>query len=216
MTTALLVAAGYVLGSMPWGYWLVRLVKRDDIRRHGSGNVGGTNVWRVYGWRLGLPVIFLDTAKGFAPALVATLVVSHLAGVLAGAAAMLGHWRPLFLRWQRGGKMVATCGGAFLGVAPVVGGIGAGVWILVFLLFRYASLASMLAALSLPVIAVLLGEPWPVIAFGGAAAVAVVVLHRANIARLRSGTENRFNFRGQTPKGSGPGTTARLPGEPLA
>src|SRR5213082_338245 len=196
MTTALLVVAGYVLGSMPWGYWLVRLVKRDDIRRHGSGNIGGTNVWRVYGWRLGLPVVLLETAKGFAPALVATRVVSHLAGVLAGAAAMLGHWRPLFLRWQRGGKVVATCGGAFLGVAPVVGGIGAGVWVAVFLLSRYASLASMLAALSLPVIAALLGETWPVIAFAAAAGVAVVVLHRANIARLRSGSESRFKLRG--------------------
>ena len=195
MTTPLLVVAGYVLGSMPWGYWLVRLVKHDDIRRHGSGNIGGTNVWRVYGWRLGLPVVVLDTAKGFAPALVATLIVSHLAGVLAGGAAMLGHWRPMFLKWQRGGKLVATCGGAFLGVAPVVGGIGAVVWIAVFLLFRYASLASMLAALSLPIIAALLGEPWPVIAFGAAAAVAVVVLHRANIKRLRSGTESRFRFR---------------------
>src|SRR5437016_1972594 len=171
MRTALLVVAGYVLGSMPWGYWLVRLVKRDDIRRHGSGNVGGTNVWRVYGSRLGLPVVLLDTAKGLAPALVATLVVSHLAGVLAGAAALLGHWRPLFLRWQRGGKMVATCGGAFLGVAPVVGGIGAGVWVAVFLLFRYASLASMLAALSLPVAAALLGESWPIIIFAAVAAV---------------------------------------------
>jgi acyl phosphate:glycerol-3-phosphate acyltransferase len=195
VTTVLLVVAGYILGSMPWGYWLVLLFKRDDIRRHGSGNIGGTNVWRVYGWRLGVPVVALDTAKGFAPALVATLVVSHLAGVLAGGAAMLGHWRPLFLKWQRGGKVVATCGGAFLGVAPVVGGIGAAVWIAVFLLFRYASLASILAALSLPVIAALLGEPWPVIAFGAAAAVAVVVLHRANIARLRSGTESRFRFR---------------------
>ena len=195
MTTVLLVAVGYVLGSMPWGYWLPRLVRHDDIRRHGSGNIGGTNVWRVYGWRLGLGVVALDTAKGFAPALVATLAVSHLAGVLAGGAAMLGHWRPLFLKWQRGGKLVATCGGAFLGVAPVVGGIGAVVWIAVFLLFRYASLASMLAALSLPIIAALLGEPWPVIAFGAAAAVAVVVLHRANIKRLRSGTESRFRFR---------------------
>jgi glycerol-3-phosphate acyltransferase PlsY len=202
MTTAILVVAGYVLGSMPWGYWLVRLVRRDDIRRHGSGNIGGTNVWRVYGWRLGLPVVLLDTAKGFAPALVATLAVSHLAGVLAGGAAMLGHWRPLFLRWQRGGKMVATCGGAFLGVAPVVGGIGAAVWIAMFLLFRYASLASMLAALSLPLVATLLDEPWPVIAFAGVAAVAVVVLHRTNIARLRAGTESRFRFRGQTPTGT--------------
>jgi acyl phosphate:glycerol-3-phosphate acyltransferase len=195
MTTALLVVAGYVLGSMPWGYWLVRLMKRDDIRRHGSGNVGGTNVWRVYGWRFGLPVVVLDTAKGFAPALVAALVVSHLAGVLAGAAAMLGHWRPLFLRWQRGGKMVATCGGAFLGVAPVVGGIGAGVWVAVFLILRYASLASITAALALPAVAVLLDASWPVIAFAAGAAVAVVVLHRPNIARLRAGTENRFRFR---------------------
>src|ERR671931_1141542 len=195
MKTALLVVAGYVLGPMRWGYWLVRLVRRDDIRRHGSGNIGGTNVWRVYGWRLGLPVVLLDTAKGFAPALVATLVVSHLAGVLAGAAAMLGHWRPLFLRWQRGGKMVAKCGGGVPRVAPVVGGIGAGVWILVFLLFRYASLASICAALSLPVVAALLDEPWPVIVFAAAAALAVVVLHRANIARLKSGTENRFKFR---------------------
>ena len=195
MTTALLVVAGYLLGSMPWGYWLVRMVKHDDIRRHGSGNVGGTNVWRVYGWRLGLPVVVLDTAKGFVPAVVATLAVSHLVGVLAGAAAMLGHWRPLFLRWQRGGKMVATCGGAFLGVAPIVGGIGAAVWIVVFLLFRYASLASILAALAVPVIAAALDAPWPVLVFAAAAAVAVVFLHRANIARLRAGTESRFRFR---------------------
>ena len=195
MKTALLVAAGYVLGSMPWGYWLPRLVKRDDIRRHGSGNIGGTNVWRVYGWRLGLPVVLLDTAKGFVPALVATLMLSHLVGVLAGAAAMLGHWRPLFLRWRRGGKVVATCGGAFLGIAPVIGAVGAGVWIAVFLVFRYASLASIAGALSLPVAAVLLNEPWPVIAFAAGAAAAVLVLHRQNIARLRAGTENRFRFR---------------------
>ena len=195
MTTALLVLAGYVLGSMPWGYWLVRLVKHDDIRKHGSGNIGGTNVWRVYGWRLGLPVVMLDTLKGFAPALVASLVESDLAGVLAGAAAMFGHWRPLFLRWQRGGKMVATCGGAFLGLAPVVGGIGAAVWITVFLVFRYASVASIVAALLLPLAAALLDESWPVIVFAAAAAVAVVVLHRSNNGRLRAGTESRFRFR---------------------
>jgi acyl phosphate:glycerol-3-phosphate acyltransferase len=203
VTTALLVVAGYLLGSMPWGYWLVRLVKGQDIRRQGSGNIGGTNVWRVYGWELGLSVVVLDTLKGFAPALVASLIESDLAGVLAGAAAMLGHWRPLFLRWQRGGKVVATCGGAFLGVAPVVGGISAAVWIAVFLVFRYASLASMLAALSLPVAAVLLDESWPVVVFAAGAAIAVLVLHRANIARLRGGTENRFRCR-------------RLGGEPLA
>src|SRR3989442_5281132 len=101
MKTTLLIAAGYVLGSMPWGYWLPRLVKHDDIRRQGSGNIGGTNVWRVYGWRLGLPVVLLDTAKGFVPALVATLLVLHMAGVLPGAEGMLGHCRTLFFRSQR-------------------------------------------------------------------------------------------------------------------
>jgi glycerol-3-phosphate acyltransferase PlsY len=195
VTTALLGAAGYLLGSMPWGYWLVRLVEHEDIRRHGSGNIGGTNVWRVYGRRLGFPVVLLDTAKGFLPALLGALLVGRGTGVLAGAAAMLGHWRPLFLGWQRGGKMVATCGGAFLGVAPIVGGIGAAVWVATFLAFRYASLASMLGALALPVAAAVIGEPWPVIAFAAGAAVAVVVLHRANIVRLRAGTENRFRFR---------------------
>jgi glycerol-3-phosphate acyltransferase PlsY len=139
--------------------------------------------------------MILDTAKGFAPALLATMYVDHLAGVLAGAAAMLGHWRPLFLRFERGGKVVATCGGAFLGVAPLVGGIGAAVWILVFSVFRYASVASIVAALSLPVASVALGEPWPVDVFAVAAAVAVLVLHRTNISRLRAGTEKRFRFR---------------------
>jgi glycerol-3-phosphate acyltransferase PlsY len=192
------VVAGYLAGSIPTGYWLVLAVKRTDIRRHGSGNIGGTNVWRVYGWRLGLPVILIDTAKGFVPAFLGAMLVGTGTGVLAGGAAMLGHWRPLFLRWERGGKMVATCGGAFLGVAPLVGAVGAGVWIVTFLVFRYASLASIAAAVSLPVAAVLLDEPWPVIAFAGVAAVGVVVLHRTNIARLRAGTENRFRFRRRT------------------
>jgi len=129
------------------------------------------------------------------PALLATIYVGHLAGVIAGGAAMLGHWRPLFMGFARGGKAVATCGGAFLGVAPVVGGLGAVVWLVVFVLFRYASLASIIAALSLPLIAIALGEPWPVIAFAAIAALAVIVLHRPNISRLRAGTETRFRFR---------------------
>src|SRR2546428_10462744 len=98
MIWAVLIAAGYIAGSMPFGYWLVRLAKGVDIRSVGSGNIGATNVWRTYGRRYGIPVILLDMAKGFGPALAATLIQSHGAGVLAGAAAMLGHWRPLFLR----------------------------------------------------------------------------------------------------------------------
>jgi glycerol-3-phosphate acyltransferase PlsY len=196
---AILVAAGYLAGSMPFGYWLVRLVKHDDIRRHGSGNIGATNVWRTYGRWLGIPVIVLDVLKGLVPALVATLIVGDLAGVLAGGAAMLGHWRPLFLRFERGGKTVATAGGTLLGVAPVVGLAAGAVWIAVFLLFRYASAASIVSAASIPVLAWALGEPWPVIAFGVCAALVVLVLHRANIRRLSDGTENRFELRRRRP-----------------
>ncbi len=91
--------------------------------------------------------------------------------------------------------MVATTGGAFLGVAPLVGVVGAVVWLVAFLLTRYASLASIVSALALPIAAAVLGQPWPVVAFAGLAAAAVITLHRANISRLVRGTENRFKLR---------------------
>lgn len=206
MVTAALVAAGYLSGSLTWGYWLVRVFRGEDVRTRGSGNVGATNVWRVYGPRLGLPAAVLDVAKGFGPAFAATVVVGHGSGVLAGAAAMLGHWRPIFLRLQRGGKMVATAGGAFLGVAPLVGVTAAGVWLLVFGLTRYASVASITAAASLGLWAWLFGYPWPVIVFGACAAAGVAFLHRANLARLARGEENRLELRRR--KVSRPGTSA--------
>jgi acyl phosphate:glycerol-3-phosphate acyltransferase len=206
LETAAFVAAGYLSGSLTWGYWLVRIFRHEDIRTKGSGNVGATNVWRVYGPRLGLPAAILDTAKGFVPAYAATVAVGHGTGVLAGAAAMLGHWRPIFLGFQRGGKMVATAGGAFLGVAPLVGAAGAGVWLLVFALTRYASVASVTAAASLALWAWLFGYPWPVIAFGAAAGLGVAFLHRANLGRLWRGEENRFELK----RGRG-GTAASPP-----
>lgn len=195
MTTALLVLAGYLAGSMPFGYWVVRLATGEDIRTKGSGNIGATNVWRSFGPRYAIPVIALDVAKGFVPALVATLAAGHVAGALAGGAAMLGHWRPVFLRFAKGGKMVATCGGALFGLAPLVGFIGAVIWVAVFVVTRYASVSSIVAAASLPVAALVLGEPWPVLVFSGAAAIGVLVLHRGNLARLRAGTETRVRLR---------------------
>ncbi|HZT90859.1 MAG TPA: glycerol-3-phosphate 1-O-acyltransferase PlsY [Gaiellaceae bacterium] len=195
MAFAALVVLGYLLGSCPWGYWLVLLVRHEDIRETGSGNIGATNVWRAYGRGLGIPVVLLDTLKGFVPALLGVLLVSHLAGICAGAAAMLGHWRPLFLRLARGGKMVATCGGVFFGVAPWVALTAGGVWILVFLTLRYASVASIAAGIALPLAAAAYGYPTPVVVFGALAGVAIVFLHRANLGRLRAGTENRFQFR---------------------
>jgi acyl phosphate:glycerol-3-phosphate acyltransferase len=195
VTFAGVVALGYLLGSCPWGYWLVRLFKHEDIRRSGSGNIGATNVWRTYGRWLGAPVVFLDLLKGFLPALAGVVLVSHLCGIAAGAAAMLGHWRPLFLRFEKGGKMVATGAGVFLGLSTWAGIVAVAIWILVFLVTRYASVASILAALSMPVSAALFGSPPSVVAFAAVAAAAVVFLHRANLRRLRAGTESRFRFR---------------------
>jgi len=197
MSFAVVVVLGYLLGSCPWGYWLVRLVRHEDIRTVGSGNIGATNVWRTYGRWLGAPVVFLDTLKGFIPALAGMLFVSphHLAGICAGAAAMLGHWRPLFLRFAKGGKMVATCGGVFFGVAIWVALTAGLVWLVTFLVLRYASVASIVAGIALPVAAAVYGYPTSVIVFGAAAAVAILFLHRANLRRLRAGTENRFQWR---------------------
>jgi glycerol-3-phosphate acyltransferase PlsY len=175
----------------------VLLVKHEDIRKVGSGNVGATNVWRSYSRGLGIVVMLLDVLKGFVPALLGMLFVSphHLSGIIAGAAAMLGHWRPLFLRFARGGKMVATCGGVFFGVAIWVALSGLAVWIVAVVLLRYASVASIVAGISLPIFAVLYGYPTSVVVFGALAALAILFLHRANLARLRAGTENRFQFR---------------------
>ena len=195
MTAIPLVVLGYLLGSMPWGYWLPKLLAGVDIRTRGSGNTGATNVWRTLGFKFGLAVALLDIAKGAVPALLARTIEGDLVAILAGLAAMIGHWRPLFLGFARGGKMVATIGGVGLAVAFLATLSAAGVWIAVFLVTRYASVASLVAAATLPLFAFLFGASVPVLAFTVAAAVAVLVLHRANIRRLRAGTENRFQLR---------------------
>ena len=192
MTFALIVVAGYVLGSCPWGYWVVRIFRHEDIRSHGSGATGGSNVWRTYGRNLAIPVIALDALKGFAPALAGVLAVSHLCGILAGIAAMIGHARPFFLRFEKGGKMVATGGGVLFAVCAWVALAITGIWIVAFLLSRYTSLASILAAVALPVLTFAIGYPLPVEVFALFTGAAVIFLHRSNLRRLRAGTEHRF------------------------
>jgi glycerol-3-phosphate acyltransferase PlsY len=195
MTAAIVLLGGYLLGSMPFGYWLVRLVKKEDIRLAGSGSIGASNVWRTYGRWYGIPVVLLDIAKGFVPALVGTILVNELTGALAGGLAMLGHWRPLFLGFRKGGKAVATSAGILLGIAPLLGLLATALWLTTFVVSRYTSVASIVVALALPFIALALDEPWPVLVFAVAAGVAVLLLHRPNIARLRAGTESRFRLR---------------------
>jgi acyl phosphate:glycerol-3-phosphate acyltransferase len=180
---------------MPWGFWLTKLVKGVDIRTVGSGNPGATNVWRAFGFKLGLAVAVLDIAKGAAAALLGRWLGNDLVAVLAGVAAMAGHWRPLFMGFGRGGKTVATTGGVALALAPFAALAGAAVWIAVFLATRYASVASIAGAISLPLFALLFDASWPVVAFTVGAAVAIVVLHRSNIARLLAGEEHRIDIR---------------------
>jgi acyl phosphate:glycerol-3-phosphate acyltransferase len=195
MKDVLLILTGYLLGSMPWGYWLPRILKGVNIRKEGSGSTGAANVWRTAGFKIALGVALLDVAKGSAAALLGLWLGGELVGLLAGIAALFGHWRPVFMGFRRGGKIVATTGGVALAVAPLATLAAAVVWVCAFLLTRYTSVASLVSAATLPLFALLFGASWPVVAFAAGAAVAIFVLHRANIARLLSRSENRFELR---------------------
>jgi glycerol-3-phosphate acyltransferase PlsY len=194
MKDVLLILTGYVLGSMPWGYWLPRILSGVNIRKVGSGSTGAANVWRTLGFKVALGVALLDIVKGLAAALLGVWLGGELIGLFAGIAAMIGHWRPVFLGFARGGKIVATTGGVALALAPLATLAAAAVWVCTFLATRYTSVASMTSAATLPLFAFLFGASWPVVAFAAGAAVAIFVLHRANIARLLSRSENRFEL----------------------
>ena len=193
MTDALIVLGGYLLGSVPFGYLLPRLLRGEDVRERGSGNVGASNVWRVYGRSLGVPVAILDVAKGFVPAAVGLWLGGDWVGVLAGAAAMLGHARPVFLGFSKGGKMVATAGGVAFALAPLAAVACLVLWVVAFAAFRFASLASIVAAAALPLLSYAFGASWPIVGFTAVAAIGVLALHRQNIRRLLAGTEPRFS-----------------------
>jgi len=197
----ILIACAYLGGSLPFGYWAGRL-RGIDIRTVGSGNTGATNVWRVLGKRAGIPVLVLDIAKGFIPAFIGLQIAGAGTAILAGAAAVVGHTFPFLLGFG-GGKGVATSGGVVLAVTPVNGIVLLVVFAVVLGLFRYVSLASLTAAVLYPVSCILTGEPWPVIVFALAAAVGIVVRHRANIGRLRAGTEARTRSFGRGAPGRG-------------
>ncbi|MGV3532455.1 MAG: glycerol-3-phosphate 1-O-acyltransferase PlsY, partial [Chthoniobacteraceae bacterium] len=206
---ALIVIQAYLLGSIPFGL-LVARSQGMDIRQHGSGNIGATNVWRVLGKKYGLITFFFDAAKGwlaviigmklaamFAPGIARTPAdTAAYAGIAAALGCIIGHSFPLWLGFK-GGKGVATSLGVVFGMLPLASLVIFAVWGLVLKLTRYVSLASIIAALSLPVtvLAMLfLGwvEGWGLFYFALAACLLVVFRHRENMRRLMAGTESRF------------------------
>jgi glycerol-3-phosphate acyltransferase PlsY len=199
------VAAAFLLGSIPSGF-LVAKARGVDIRQHGSGNIGATNVLRTLGKGPGLLVFALDLLKGLGAVVAAKFFATSAwdapvalpasaAGITAAVAAILGHNYTPWLGFK-GGKGIATSAGVLLGLMPLVLAVGLAVWAAVFLGTRYVSLASIAAALSLPVTTATLvfsgrADP-PLLAFAAAAAALAVFRHRSNIRRLMDGTESRF------------------------
>lgn len=190
MIVAVTLLAAYLLGSLSGSLLLGRL-RGVDIRTRGSGNAGGTNALRTMGWRFALPVVVIDVGKG---ALVVILVQrAGLSASVAWAAlalAMVGHTWPVWHRF-RGGKGMATLVGGLLVLWPwsLLGVLG--VWVASIVLSGYVGLSSMLAALTLPLLALLVPAPGR-LPFAIALAVLIVFNHRSNIARLGAGTESRF------------------------
>ncbi|HLG30189.1 MAG TPA: glycerol-3-phosphate 1-O-acyltransferase PlsY [Candidatus Brocadiales bacterium] len=197
MTTLLLGILGpiisYLIGSIPFGYIIARL-KGIDVRQHGSGNIGATNVGRVLGKGYGVAVYILDLAKGFVPVYFASKLFDHpFPMVICGLAAILGHVFPIYLRFK-GGKAVATSCGVFLWLAPLALLIAGATWIIITLCFRYVSLASIVGALALIIAIIILGhDPFGsgryLTIFAALIALLVILRHKSNIKRLLSGSE---------------------------
>ena len=187
----------YLLGSIPAAYIAGRAAKGIDLRTHGSGNLGATNVYRVLGAKIAAAVLLFDAAKGALPVLFfPRLLAAHPPEYWAlayGVAAIAGHVRPIFLLWNGGGKGVATAAGVFFALAPLPMLATTAAWALVVLLSGYVSLASLVAAAALPVaLAATRGVESPVFLASLFICAFVFWTHRANIGRLRRGEESRF------------------------
>lgn len=201
MSYAILALVAYLLGAIPFGLLLGKL-KGIDVRTVGSKNIGATNVLRTVGKPWGITTFVLDALKGFLPAYVFPILGSRfgapfqsleIAAIVGGASAILGHNFPVYLGFK-GGKGVATSAGALLGIAPLAVAVGLAVWAFFFFTLRYVSLASIAAAVAVPMVG------WVVYRGAGPAvpvtltilAALIILRHRANIQRLLNGTENRF------------------------
>lgn len=204
----LIFIVSYLFGSIPWGY-LIGKIKGIDIRKVGSGNIGATNVTRSIGKWYGKLCFLLDLLKGFLPVLIVSLMLRdhvfedphQLGQVIAALAAIIGHMFSVFM-WFRGGKGISTMFGVLLGLSPlsfVVAGI---VWLVIFAISRYVSMASIAACTVLPIVATLFSitniyyHSIYVLIFLYLMGLLAIIRHTANIKRLLNGTENRFSKKG--------------------
>ncbi|WP_043642720.1 glycerol-3-phosphate 1-O-acyltransferase PlsY [Caenispirillum salinarum] len=190
--------AGYLLGSIPFGLVITRMLGLGDIRAIGSGNIGATNVLRTGNKGAALATLILDSGKGAIAALIARYVLAATmshdlgveAGIIAGACAVLGHNFPVWLGFK-GGKGVATTLGTLLATAPYVGLAACGIWLLTAVVTRYSSLAALVSLTAAPVLAWFLATPAHAAAFALLAALAWI-RHRENLRRLLNGSESRI------------------------
>ncbi len=200
VATLLLVLAGYLLGSIPCGLILAKLLGGHDVREHGSGNIGAANVSRVAGPAAGILTLLLDAAKGAAAVLLAARVTDQSASamIFAGVAALLGHCFPVWLKFK-GGKGVATALGVFIALCPLAALLALILFLLVMLSWRYVSLGSLSAAAAMPLLIYFLWAPGhapPLVITLGTlfAAVLIFYKHDANLQRLVDGTEPRYSL----------------------
>jgi len=207
MPSVLLIAvASYLLGSIPFGYLLVRFFRGEDVRQSGSGNIGATNVARKSPV-LGVVTLVLDALKGSAAIMLASLFSARtihgtVPAALAALFVIVGHMFPVWLKC-RGGKGVATGLGAFVMIAPKAVLIAVGVFVVVVLVFRYVSLGSITAVAAFPFLVWLLHEDGSArlaLALMALASLLIVMRHHENIRRLLAGTENRFRLRRARPE----------------
>lgn len=191
------VVLSYLSGSIPFAAIAGKL-RGVDLRKHGSGNLGATNVFRVMGWKIGLLVFLADALKGALPVL---YLPPRIAGehdpivwaIACGIAAIAGHVRPIFLKFRKGGKGVATAAGVFFALAPLPMAVTFAVFVAVVFATGYVSLGSMLSAVLLPtLLLVTLGPRSPLFVVSTIIALFVFWTHRSNIGRLRRGEEHRF------------------------
>jgi glycerol-3-phosphate acyltransferase PlsY len=220
ISALLLISFGYVMGSIPTGFWLVKLAKGIDVRKFGSGSTGATNVWRAAGPAAGIFVFFFDTIKGFIPVAAAVyfdnnglakdwdFVYPHLIPSIVAAAALVGHSRSIFLKFQ-GGKSAATGLGTLLALSPLGGLCTFITWGLVVGLSRYISLASILGVGSCPFWFYAFGAPWAAIGYCVFGFIYVTARHKANIKRMFEGTEPKVGEKKKTQISEAiiPGTT---------